>query len=174
MKITTRKLLQIFTTLTICFIAISAFGCVGLGTINVDAEVDIPEMGGPRPFAKRTLYLLRNSITSPEMEEAFKKYMASTTPPVNPGIPLKETDIRTRAGFMISEGRLIWHEYIVESVLTDMKGKATFKKLESGDYWIYCIEQTPSGRWLIWNVKATVNFYDTTNVKLSNENITFN
>jgi len=84
------------------FVILVAFGCnPGLGTITVKATRDFPEMGGLRPLAKETIYLLSNSITSPEMEEAFKQHMASTTPPAYTGRKdLKESEIRTRFGFM--------------------------------------------------------------------------
>ena len=158
--------------LAIGFVVVMAFGCnPGLGKITVNAEINFAEMGGRRPLAKHTIYLLSNSITSPEMEEAFRKYMATTTPPVSSGIPLEEKEIRTRAGFLISDGRAIWHRYIVESAETDYEGKATFRKLKAGDYWLYCKIKRPTGEWVIWNVKTTVNFYENTDAALSNKNI---
>jgi hypothetical protein len=80
------------------------------------------------------------------MEEAFKKFMASTTPPIKPGIGgMTEREIRTRAGFMISDGRAIWHRYIIESVETDFEGKAAFRRVKAGDYWLYSIRKRPRG-----------------------------
>ena len=95
-----------------CAVVIISFGCTG--TIGIQAEYKVFEKDGPRPLYKHEVYLLRNSITSEEMEEAFKKYMASTTPPVNPGMPLTEKELRSRAGFMFSDGRPIWRRYIIE------------------------------------------------------------
>lgn len=174
MKTTKDKRLLILTSLIMGLVVLTAFGCAGLSRIEVDAQTNFPEMGGRRPMAHHTIYLLSNSIASPEMEEAFKKHMASTTPPGKPGIPLKESEIRTRAGFMISDGRAIWHKYIIETASTDFEGKTTFRKVSPGDYWLYSITKRPGGQWLLWNVKVTVNFYDTTKVSLSNDNISFN
>ena len=131
---------HIVRSVAIGFVILVAFGCnPGLGTIAINAERDFPEMGGRRPLAKQSIYLLSNSISSPEMEAAFKEFMASTTPPVNPGIiGLKESEIRTRSGFMVTDGRKIWHRYIVDRVETDYEGNASFKRVKSGDYWLYC------------------------------------
>ena len=72
-------------TLTVCFVALITFGCGGLGRIEIDTKEDLADLRVVgRPMGHQTIYLLRNSIASPEMEEAFKKYMAATTPPVNP------------------------------------------------------------------------------------------
>jgi hypothetical protein len=149
MKTSQPKRLFILRILTICVIALTAFACVGTGKIKIDAHVDFPEMGGRRPQAQQSVYLLTNSIASPEMEEAFKKYMASTTPPVNPGIPLKESEVRTRAGFMMSDGRQIWHKCIVTMVETDSSGKATFTGVSAGTYWLYAIKKRPRGQYLM-------------------------
>ena len=173
MKTSNHKSLVIIRSLILCLIVLLTFGCAGLSRIELDMHVDFPEMGGKRPLAHRTIYLLRESIASPAMEEAFQKFMVSATLPVSSGIPLKPSEVRTRAGFMISDGRAIWHKYIVESAETDFEGKATFRKVEPGEYWIYSIEKRPRGEWILWNIKTTVNFYDTTKVSLSNENITF-
>jgi hypothetical protein len=164
----TSKPVLIIRTLVLCLVALGSFGCTG--SIGIRAETNFPQRGGQRPLSRHTVYLLKNSITSPEMEEAFKKYMASTTPPVNPGMPLDEKEVRTRLGFLVSDGRKIWHRYIIESVETDFEGKAKFRKLGAGDYWLYCKTKGPSGEWLIWDVKATVEFYENT-VTLNNQNI---
>jgi hypothetical protein len=175
MKAAKRKPAAMIRALAFCFVVLLAFGCnPGLGKISLNFEINFAEMGGRRPLVHQTVYLLSNSIASPEMEEAFKKYMASTTPPVSSGIPLKESEIRTRAGFMISDGRAIWHRYIVESAETDFEGKAAFRKVKAGDYWLYSIRKRPRGEWILWNLKTTVSFYDTTNVTLNNDNISFN
>lgn len=165
----------VIRTVAIGFVIVVAFGCnPGLGTINVNATRDFPEMGGLRPLAKQTIYLLSNSISSSEMEEAFKTFMASTTPPVNPGIiGMKESEIRTRSGFMVTDGRQIWHKYIVDSVMTDNDGNASFRRVKAGDYWLYCMAQRPRGHRVLWNVKVTVNFYDTTKATINNDNIAF-
>ena len=157
------------------FVILATFGCnPGLGTITINAKRDFPEMGGVRPLAKQSIYLLSNSITSPEMEEAFKKHMASTTPPAYAGIKnLKESEIRTRFGFMITDGAPIWHKYIVDRVDTDYDGNASFKRVKAGEYWLYCMTQRPRGQRVLWNVKTTVNFYDTTKVTIDNDNIAF-
>ena len=165
---------KLFVMMLLGAIVLSTFGCGGgLSRIELDMHVDFREMGGRRPLAHHTVYLLRDSIASPAMEEAFKKFMASTTPPKSTGIPLEPGEIHTRAGFMLSDGRAIWHKYIVETGETDFEGKATFRKLEAGDYWIYSLKQRPGGEWVLWNIKATVDYYDTTKVSLSNDNITF-
>ena len=162
-------------TFAIGFVVLLAFGCnPGLGSITITAERDFPEMGGRRPLAKQSIYLLSNSISSPEMEEAFKKFMASTTPPVHQGIRgMKESEIRTRAGFMITDGAPIWHRYIVDRQDTDYEGRVSFKRVPSGEYWLYCMIQRPGQQRVLWNVKTTVNFYDDTKVTINNDNIAF-
>jgi len=162
--------------LVICSVVLMAFGCnPGLGTINLSAELNFPDMGGLRPRAHQTVYLLRNSIASPEMEEAFKKFMASPTLPGPFGNGnLTESEKRSRIGFMSSsDGTKIWHPYIVKTGETDSQGKATFTRLKAGDYWLYSITRRPGGQWILWNVPATVKFYDTTSVTLNNANISF-
>jgi len=175
MKTTQHKSASIIRALAISLVVLIAFGCnPGLGKITLNAEINFAEMGGKRPLANQPVYLLSNSIASPEMEEAFKKFMASTTFPVKPGIGgMTESEIRNRAGFMISDGRAIWHRYIVESAETDFEGKAAFRKTKAGDYWLYAIMKRPRGQWVLWNVKTTVKFYDTTKVTLNNANISF-
>ena len=165
----------IIKALVMSFVVLTAFGCnPGLGKITLNVEVNFPEIGVNRPLANRTIFLLNNSIASPEMEAAFKKFMASTTFPVDGGLRgMTESEIRNRAGFMLSDGKAIWHRYIVETAETDFEGKFTFRKMKAGDYWLYLIMQRPRGQWVIWNVKTTVKFYDTTNVTLNNANITF-
>ena len=150
-------------------IGVISFGCTG--TIGIQAEYKIFDKVGPRPLYKHEVYLLRNSITSEEMEEAFKKFMASTTPPVNPGMPMTEKEIRTRAGFMFSDGRAIWHRYIIEEVKTDHKGQAKFRSVAPGDYWLYAITKRAEGEYVIWNVKTTVKFYEKIDVQLNEGNI---
>lgn len=174
MKTAPHKTASIIKVLAICFVVVMAFGCEpGLGGISLHAELNFPDRGGRRPLAHHTVYLLSNSIASAEMEEAFRKFMASSTPPVKPGIVgMTEREIRNRAGFMISDGRPIWHRYIIDSVETDFEGKAAFRRVKAGDYWLYSKEQRPN-EWLLWNVKTSVNFYDTINVTLNNDNITF-
>ena len=150
-------------------VVVISFGCTG--TIGIHAEVKTFEKAGPRPLVEQEVFLLRNSITSEEMEEAFKKYMASTAWPVNPGMPLTEKNVRTRAGFMFSDGRAIWHRYIIKSVDTDYKGQAKFSSLAPGDYWLYAITRRAAGEYVIWNVKTTVKFYERTDVQLNEQNI---
>lgn len=152
-----------------CFVVLMSFGCTG--SVSVHVETNYPDSGGRRPLSRHTIFLLKDSLTSPEMEEAFKKFMASTTPPVNPGIPLDEKEVRTRAGFLASDGRKIWHTYIIESAETDFEGKARFRKLSPGDYWLYIKAKRPSGEWLIWNVKTSVKFYEDVKVELNNQNL---
>lgn len=139
MKTAKHKSALIARTLAIGLVIVVAFGCnPPLGTITVKATRNFPEMGGVRPIAKYSIWLLKNSITSPEMEEAFKKHMASTTPPAYTGIKgMKESEIRTRAGFMMTDGAPIWHKYIVDRVETDYEGNASFKRVKAGDYWLY-------------------------------------
>ena len=161
--------LLIIRTVAICAVVVMSFGCTG--TIGVQTEVKIFANVGPRPLVKQEIYLLKNSITSEEMEEAFKKFMASTTPPVNPGMPWSEKEMRTRAGFMFSDGRPIWHRYILERVDTNHKGEAKFRSLAPGDYWLYCITRRAEGEYVMWNVKTTVKFYERTDVKLNEGNI---
>src|SRR5689334_11091829 len=162
-------------TVATALIAFVAFGCnPGLGKITITAERTFPEMGGRRPIAKHSIYLLSNSITSPEMEEAFKKFMASNTPPAYQGIKdMKESEIRTRGGFMITDGAPIWHRYIVDRQETDYEGRVSFKKVKSGEYWLYCMLERPGGQRVLWNVKTTVNFYDETKAKINDDNIAF-
>ena len=85
-------------------------------------------MGGRRPRAHQTVYLLSNSIASAEMDEAFKKYMASTSPSGHFGNGnLTDTEKRSRVGFMSNDaGTTIWHRYIVKTVETDSQGEARF------------------------------------------------
>ena len=169
------KPLSTIRALAVCSLVLIAFGCnAGLGTINLKAELNFPDTGGLRPRANQPVYLLSNSIASPEMEEAFKKFMASPTLPAKFGIGnLTDTEKRSRVGFMTSDGRDIWHRYIVDSVETDSQGKASFKKVKEGEYWLYSVVKRPSGQWVLWNVKTKVNFYDTTDVTLNNGNISF-
>lgn len=167
-----RTALKIVRTIAICLVILNLLCCSpGLGKITMKAEVNFPDMGGRRPVAKETVYLLSNSITSPEMEEAFRQYMARTTPQVSAGRSLQDKEVGTRAGFMRSNGKAIWHRYIVDSVETDFQGRATFRKLKAGDYWIYCSRPRPAGQWLLWNVKTTVKFYENTDVTLNNQNL---
>lgn len=165
----------VLRTFATAFVVLVAFGCnPGLGTITITAERNFPEMGGRRPIAKYSIYLLSNSITSPEMEEAFKKFMSSTTPPAYQGIrDMKESEIRTRGGFMVTDGAPIWHRYIVDRQETDYEGRVSFKRVAAGDYWLYCMIQRPRGQRVLWNVKTTVKFYDETKVTINNDNIAF-
>lgn len=159
----------------VCLVVLAASNCnSGLGTINLKAELNFPDMGGLRPRANQPVYLLSNSIASPEMEEAFKKFMSSPTLPTKFGNGnLTESEKRSRVGFMSSDGRDIWHRYIVDQIETDSQGKASFKKVKEGEYWLYTVVKRPSGQWVLWNVKTKVDFYDTTNVTLNNGNISF-
>lgn len=175
MKLAKHTLALIVRTVAIGFVILVTFGCnPGLGTITVNATRDFPEMGGVRPIAKYSIYLLNNSITSPEMEEAFKRHMASTAPPKYTGIrDMKESDIRTRHGFMITDGAPIWHRYIVDSQQTDYEGNVSFKRVKAGDYWLYCMIERPRHQRVLWNVKTTVKFYDETKVTINNDNVAF-
>jgi len=175
MKLAKHTPAVIVRTLAIGLVILITFGCnPGLGKISVTATRDFPEMGGVRPIAKYSIYLLNNSITSPEMEEAFKKHMASTAPPSYAGIKgMKESDIRTRHGFMITDGAPIWHKYIVDRQETDYEGRVSFKRVKAGDYWLYCMMERAKGQRVIWNVKTTVKFYDETKVTINNDNVAF-
>ena len=175
MKLAKHTLALIVRSVAIGVIILITFGCnPGLGKITVKATRDFPEMGGVRPIAKQSIYLLSNSITSPEMEEAFNKHMASTGPPSYTGSrDMKESDIRTRHGFMMTEGAPIWHKYIVDRQETDYEGNVSFKRVKAGDYWLYCILERPRHQRVLWNVKVTVNFYDETKVTINNDNIAF-
>ena len=156
-------------TLVVCFVVLTLIGCTGRITLN--AELDMGGKAGRRPLAKYNVYLLSDSIKSPEMEEAFRKYMSATTRPVKFDVPLEEKNIRTRAGFMLSEGKAIWQRYLIERAETNLQGKVKFRTtLKPGDYWIYCIVQRDTG-WLLWNVKAPVEFYERTHVTLNEQNI---
>lgn len=152
-----------------CLVVFASFGCTG--SVSLHVETNFPDSGAHRTLALQTVYLLKESITSPEMEEAFKKYMASTAPPFQPSIRLEEKQIRTRAGFMVSDGRKIWERYLVEKVETNFEGKAKFRKLSPGDYWVYSIYRRHTGEWIMWNVKTTVQFYENTEIKLNNSNL---
>lgn len=159
-----------------CAVALMALGCGatgGLSSIQVKAHVDLPDMGGLRPIAKDDVYLLSNSITSPEMEEAFKAYLAANPVPVSTGKSLQKSQAGTRGGFMWGDGQKIWMRYVVDRVATDFQGRATFRKVKTGDYWIFCSRRRPNGEYVLWNAKTTVNFYDTTTVVLDNQNIAF-
>ena len=136
----------------------------------MNADLYVGGKAGRQPLVRYNVYLLKDSITSPEMEEAFKKYMAATTLPVNLDKRLAEEDIRTRAGFMLGEGKTIWRRYLIETVETDYKGRAKFRtSLKPGDYWVYCIVKRETG-WHLWNVKAPVEFYGKTHVTLNEQN----
>ena len=74
---------------------------------------------------------------------------------------------------MWGDGYKIWSKYVVERVETDLQGRATFKKVKTGEYWIFCSRRKLNGESVMWNVKTKVDFYDTTSVVLNNENITF-
>jgi hypothetical protein len=162
MKLAKHTLALILRTLAIGFVILITFGCnPGLGKISVTATRDFPDMGGVWPIAKYSIYLLNNSITCPEMEEAFKKHMTSTAPPsYTESRDMKESDIPTRHGFMMTEGAPIWHRYIVDRQETDYEGRVSFKRVKAGDYWLYCMLETPRHQRVLWNVKATANFYD--------------
>lgn len=169
MKTTGRTPTLLLTLIT--FVCLTALGCVdALSRIDVDSNFN--NGSTQRPLAGRTVFLLNNSIASSEMEAAYQKYMEATTPPVGSKLPFKSV-IHTRAGFMKSDGNAILQKYIIDSAELDSRGKATFRKLSPGDYWIYCIIETNEGDFLIWNVKAPVNFYDTTKVTISHLNLTF-
>jgi hypothetical protein len=43
----------------------------------------------------------------------------------------------------------------------------------AGDYWLYCNLQRPRGQRVLWNVKVTVKFYDTTKATINNDNVVF-
>ena len=87
---------------------------------------------------------------------------------------LTESEKRSRVGFMSNTaGTAIWHHYIVATTETDAQGEAAFSRVKAGDYWLYSLTRRPAGQWVLWNVKTSVKFYDTTNVKLDNSNITF-
>jgi hypothetical protein len=68
MKTTKQKSALVFRTLSICFVALITFGCGGLGRIELETQEDLPKLGVVgRPMGHQTIYLLRNSIASPEM-----------------------------------------------------------------------------------------------------------
>lgn len=169
-----QKLSSTIKALAVCLVVLVAFGCnPGLGRIDLKAELNFPDMGGLRPRAHQSVYLLRRSIADPEMEEKFKQFMSSPLPAKFGIGGLTESEKRSRVGFMCSDARPIWHRYIVDSAETDSQGKATFTRVKAGDYWLYSITRRPGGQWILWNVKTTVKFYDTTNVTLNNDNISF-
>ena len=39
--------------------------------------------------------------------------------------------------------------------------------------WIFCSRRKPNGDYVLWNVKTTVDFYETSTVILNNDNIAF-
>jgi hypothetical protein len=45
--------------------------------------------------------------------------------------------------------------------------------VKAGDYWLYVNLERPTGQRVLWNVKVTVNFYDTTNATINDDNIAF-
>lgn len=157
-----------------CAILLMAFGCGqgGLSTINIKASVEFA-IGGPRPLAKTPIYLLNKSIASPEMEEALKAYLAANPQPVNPVNPKHKETTGTREGFMRSDGKKIWHQYIVDKLESHHNGTAKFKQVKAGEYWIYCSAMKPNGEFFIWNVKTTVDFYESIDVTIDNGNISF-
>ena len=70
MKTCQNKSLLIIKTVAIGAIVVISFGCTG--TIGIQAEYKVFDKDGPRPLFKHEVYLLRNSITSEEMEEVQK------------------------------------------------------------------------------------------------------
>lgn len=157
-----------------CAVVVVAFGCGngGLSTINIKAFYD-PGLGGPRPIAKTYIYLLNNSIASPEMEAALKAYLAANPQPVNPTNPKIKSEIGTRAGFMKGEGEKIWSKYVVDKFETHDNGTGKFRQVKAGEYWIYCSRPKVNGEVFIWNVKTRIDFYESINVTISNDNVAF-
>lgn len=48
-----------------------------------------------------------------------------------------------------------WEDHIVQTAQTDFKGKAEFKDLKPGDYWILAITETRAAI-AVWNYKVTL------------------
>lgn len=158
-----------------CAVVVTAFGCGngGLSTVNIKASMDYSGRGHHRPLVQEPIFLLNNSIASPEMEEALKLYLAANPQPVNHVNPRVKSTIGTRGGFIKGDGQRIWNRYVVDKLETHHDGSAKFKNVKAGEYWIYCIKQKPTGEWLIWNVKTTVNFYESINVTINDANVSF-
>lgn len=138
------------------------------GALLVEARLSSSK-GEQRPAGKVTLYLLDEDM----MRLALVTGNEPT--PLQERVFRENPKLRNLAGLMnarrreayslgpevsafIEQSRPLWQPHVLQTALTDAYGRATFRNLKPGDYWLMGYTETGEGNGVaFWNLFVTVN-----------------
>lgn len=154
----------VLTVLVLLLGAFCASCSLSSGDLEIEAQI-IYQVGGPQPVARETFYLLNTGIENlPELDKVYRENFYEKWYDQTIGKTQK-----SRADFVMQEGRAIWEPHVVQSVKTDFQGRATFENVPPGDYWVFGRTQARGDKHVAWDVKVTVK-RGKNKVILSNDN----
>lgn len=132
----------------------------------MEAQI-VPPSGETRAVARETFYLLdadmimlamiEGNASSPLRERVYREHP-------NLGMVAMVMDARRRSAYSLGaevmlfmeNSRPLWESHVVRSVQTDARGRAVFKNLKPGDYWLLGRMETGDGA-AFWNQRISLS-----------------
>lgn len=146
------------TTLAMVLICICALACgPSTGTLQIEAQI-VYNVGGPQPAARDKFFLFDVDPTELQIPDARRGDATSVALQIT--FPYRRADVDE-----------VINPHIIQTVVTDFKGQATFENLKPGDYWLVGSTKTrrDDAYWLYKvSVKAGEN-----KVQLSQDNAVY-
>lgn len=130
------------------------------GSLSMKAQIVRPS-GESQAVTRETFYLLdvdmislamiEGGESSPVREKLYREHP-------NLGMVARVLDARRRSAYSLGaealsfmeNSRPLWESHVVQSAQTDVQGRAVFKSLKPGDYWLMGRTQGASGA-AFWN-----------------------
>lgn len=158
--------------LTVCCFASLLGGCsiFTRSALEIEAKI-IYNMGGPQPVARTSFYLIdvdpltiraddpvvKNGRGGKDLGDAELLGEATFLLFANALKEDKVTDDNAKQFLGIIEaGKSLWGPHMVSETRTDFEGKATFKDMKPGSYWLLGMSETRKG-FCLWNLNMQVN-----------------
>jgi hypothetical protein len=157
-------------TLLPLFILITLFfgGCSFKNDLKIEAKI-IYNMGGPQPVARQKFYLVSVDPMAirgddPKLKAKLDKlegdaknallFQSMLLPLLKAGIEEKTIKEGKEKIFLNSfeSSKDVWSDYLVAETTTDFDGKAVFKDVPNGEYWLVGQTETRAA-FTLWDLK---------------------
>jgi hypothetical protein len=166
----TRKRIHLLTAL-LAFLILCVAGWLIILKLNrvtllMEAQIIRPS-GEIQPISSATFYLLDTDMLMLAMSKGnesdpLRKKVYDEHP--NLGMVAQVMDARRRNAYslgaevmpFVEQSRPLWEPRVVQSAQTDAQGRAVFRDLKPGDYWLMCRTEA-AGIAAFWNQRVTIN-----------------
>lgn len=145
-------------TLAIVLICVFALSCgSSTGTLQIEVQI-VYNVGGPQPAARDTFFLF--NVDPTELPIPNARHGDASSAALQITFPYRRADIDA-----------VIKPHVVQTVVTDFKGQATFENLKPGDYWLVGSTKTRSDD-AYWLYKVSIKAGEN-KVQLSQDNAVY-